>query len=183
MLTRPPMQLVNTSRPFYLFCQWSGAMDVTTESQPMRRCSQCGVLLPLTEFRLRRQGSDRRHRDCRECASLYMRLWRAKGRRKAVDAALVRLHRNRESPGNLEHLAAHVMDAFNGAEGFAAAYAEAFDAACDAGDHRAVQRYLMGLADFIWAADFIAARRKRAEEQRKLRRAATQREAMRWEDY
>src|SRR5688572_13627883 len=114
---------------------------------PVLLCVICCERKPLDQFRRRKRDSDRRHYECQACANAYMREWRAERRRERLNSALVDLHRYRESLGQVEHLAAVVIAMFHGAAGFAAEYANAFDAARDAGDHKATLRYLLGLAD------------------------------------
>lgn len=146
----------------------------------------CGVCLdwkPLDQFRRRHKGSERRHYECRDCANAYMREWRKQQRRKKFDDAIAQLHRYRESPGQLEYLAAVVLAAFNGAAGFAAEYGRALDAALAAGDHRAVQRYVFGLMDFAYVAERAKTRRDLENEKRRRRREAARRAAMRDQDW
>ena len=151
--------------------------------EPVYLCVSCLEPKPLDQFRRRKRDSDRRHNQCQACANAYMREWRAERRRERLNSALVDLHRYRESPGQLEYLAAVVIAFFHGAVGFAAEYANAFDAARDAGDHKAVARYLLGLADFLWVAEQAQARRKLAEDKRKRKREAMRRAARRKDDY
>lgn len=151
--------------------------------EPAYLCVSCLEHKPLDQFRRRNKGSDDRHFECRECANSYLREWRANRRRKRLDDSLVQLHHHRESPGQLEYLAAVVIAAFNGAAGFAGEFANAFDAAREAGDHKATARYLIGLADFFWVAEQARARRKLAEEKRKRKREVICRAARRAADY
>jgi hypothetical protein len=151
--------------------------------EPVYLCVSCQERKPLDQFRRRKRDSDRRHYQCQACANAYMRDWRAERRRERLNSALVDLHRYRESPGQVEHLAAVVIAMFHGAAGFAAEYASAFDAARDAGDHKAVARYLLGLADFLWVAEQAQARRNLAEDKRKREREAMRRAARQKEDY
>ncbi len=150
---------------------------------PVLLCVVCYERKPLGQFRRRKRDGDRRHYQCQTCANAYMREWRAERRRERLDSALVDLHRYRESPGQIEHLAAVVIAMFHGAAGFAVEYANAFDAARDAGDHKAVLRYLLGLADFLWVAERAKARRKIAHEKRKRRRATRLRAERQKYDY
>ena len=150
---------------------------------PVLLCVVCCERKPLDQFRRRKRDGDRRHYQCQACANAYMREWRAARRRARLDSALVNFHRYRESPGQLEHLANLVIAGFHGASGFAAEYWNAFDSAREAGDHKAVARYLLGLADFFWVAERAKARRKIADEKRKRRREALLRAARQKYDY
>jgi hypothetical protein len=148
---------------------------------PVGFCTICLERKPLDQFRRRSRNGELRHHECRDCTNRYLREWRAAKRHKSVDDVLTRLHRYRESPGQLEYLAAVVIAAFHGATGFAVRYHNAFCAAEEAGDHKAMMRYLTGLADFMFAAERAKARRKLAEDKRKLKRERLQREARRQE--
>lgn len=150
---------------------------------PVVFCVGCLDWKPVEQFRRRSKGSERRHYECKACAAAYMREWRAEKRRQTFDKAISQLHRDRESPGQVEYLAAVVMAAFHGAAGFAAEYGRAFDAALAAGDHKAMLRYLIGWGDLMWVAERARARRKLAEEKRRLLRAMQQRSARRRDDY
>lgn len=143
--------------------------------EPVYLCVDCLERKPLDQFRRRKRGEECRHYECRSCANRYLREWRAKRRRERLNNAVVDLHRYRESPGQMEYLAAVVIALFHGAAGVAAEYAKAFDAALDAGDHKAVARYLLGLTDFLWVAEQAQARRTLAEDKRKLKREAMRR--------
>jgi hypothetical protein len=132
-------------------------------------CSKCVERKPLTQFRRRIRGTELRHPQCKDCDAQYRREQSAAGRRKKLDDSLFQLRRYRESPGNLEWLANTVIKFFGSAIGYAEALAKGLKAAQDAGDHKTVQRYLMGIADFAFVAEFIATRRALNEKRRQFR--------------
>jgi hypothetical protein len=83
----------------------------------------------------------------------------------------------------VEHLASVLIAVFHGAAGVAVHYANAFDDARDAGDHKTTARYLIGLLDFMYAAEFSRARREIENEKRRRKRDAMRLKAMRDEDW
>ncbi len=62
-------------------------------------------------------------------------------------------------------------------------YVNAFEAAREAGDHKATARYLIGLADCMFVAEQARTRRKLTEEKRKREREALRRAERRKYDF
>jgi hypothetical protein len=148
----------------------------------MRLCTSCATWRPVDEFRLRRKGTGKRHHQCAGCAAAYMREWRAERRLRAVGYALRHIRRYRaEAPLQGENLAALLVAGFGGAAGFFKTYRQALDAAQAAGDRRAVRKLLMGVFDFLTAAEMSAGRRAMRWQQQRLEREARRR-AARWNE-
>lgn len=151
-------------------------MEAETPTLP---CLVCYERKPLDQFRRRKKESDARHYECRDCHNLHARELRARRRREHLDDALVQLRRYRESPGQVEHLTGVLIAMFHGVAGVAVEYANAFDAAKEAGDHKTAARYLIGLMDFMYVAERERARRTIENEKRRRRREALRRQSMR----
>ena len=89
----------------------------------MKRCSQCGRDLPLTEFRRRRAGSDRPHADCRTCHRLDARDRRAVQAGRRLNRLAADVHRyRRASIGRVVALVGAAIQRFGGLDGFIAAW-------------------------------------------------------------
>jgi hypothetical protein len=68
-----------------------------------RTCTNCWEEKPITDFRRRRRGTEKRHGQCRACYNAYMREHRAARRHRVVAKLARRVNSNRT---NLNRIAA-----------------------------------------------------------------------------
>jgi hypothetical protein len=92
---------------------------------PSRLCQSCFHTRPLTEFRRRKRGSERRVRQCRRCHNEFERYRRAAVRARLSKRKMARdLSRVRDaaSSNRVKALCAEVVRGYGGADGFARAW-------------------------------------------------------------
>ncbi len=139
-------------------------MDATATRQWMKRCSLCGTLLPIANFRLRRQASDARHSECAGCHTANERLRRDKKRRRRYCRFLAEVHQRRDR--GLDRLLVIINTAINdfgGLDGFMLATKEHLEAAIRQGNHWAFVRHFRCIIELLAVAQPAAAAREEEE--------------------
>ena len=102
-----------------------GPCPTQIPAAPTRLCESCFHTRPLAEFRRRKQGSDHRVRQCRQCHNEFARYRRAAVRARLSKRKMARdLSRVRDASSSncIKALCAEVVRGYGGAEGFARAW-------------------------------------------------------------
>ena len=94
----------------------------------MLTCLDCGETLPITEFRRRERGSEKRQPQCRTCRNRHEREYRAARRRNDVEA-FVRDTKQKRSAKAVRNLVIVMLKRYGGVQGFAAEWRRQINAA------------------------------------------------------
>jgi hypothetical protein len=94
-----------------------------------KTCNVCGQENPITDFRRRRRGSEKRHNQCRQCFAAYMRDFRRRRRFKTIGRFATQL-KNESDLGRVVVLCNGMFQKFDGVAGFCRAWKEYIDWAC-----------------------------------------------------
>ena len=92
-----------------------------SQPDPLKTCSTCGRRLPITEFRRRHKGKERREGTCRECHNWYNRRWKQRCREDKINE-FAKSARKQHDIGKLAAMCNAMFARFGGVDGFAAAW-------------------------------------------------------------
>lgn len=112
----------------------------------MRTCTDCGRERPITEFRRRKKGSERRHHQCRQCFAQAMYIYRAARQRTAVGRFIAHMTDGRRALGGLTRIASEVVRKFGGRVASLSSSSRSSTAAWPTEDHAAASKVLLAIA-------------------------------------
>ena len=128
-------------------------MQVDTANAETKFCATCGFERPVTEFRRRYAGTEKRHSKCRTCFNEELRERRAAKRRGEFYHEESRLVRAR-STNELVGLTNSMIRRFGGIDGVAARFHDYLKGAEAAGKyHLAIRGFALFFKTWIAATD------------------------------
>ena len=101
----------------------------STSPIEMKTCHYCWEDKPVSEFRRKRRGSDKRHPQCRACYAKYMREYRQARRNKEVAVFFRQVGNPRCSSQAVVALCESMVRKVGGPEALATAWKQELDAA------------------------------------------------------
>lgn len=155
---------------------WKGnrmsASTTTFAERPLtKRCSRCGRMLPLAEFRRRSKGSDKPHADCRECHRMEQRRRRAERAGRVFRRLTADVHRYRGS--SIDRIALFIgaaIDTFGGLPRFVRAFKRSFNRAMKKGQLNVAFRHVNMVTELM----LVIERERNRIEQETIDRATTE---------